>query len=195
MSRDLAPRARRPLWARMLGASLLVADTYEEVEADRSALPQAFAVVLLACLASSVGFLIRLRLGHTLPPGSLPAPLQLGVIFLEPLVLWAIGSALAYMVGSSFFRGADTQTDYAEVLRTTGFAFTPAVLAGVAFVPPDALGLGILILARVWTLVACVVAIRQALDFDTLRAVGTFGVAAVLLWLILWGLSVAPFPV
>ena len=178
----------------MLGASLLLADAYEEVEADRSALPQAFAIVLLASVASAFGFWIRLQLGHTLPPGSLPLSLQLAVIFLEPLVLWTIGSAFAYMVGSSFFRGAETETDYAEVLRTTGFAFTPALLASVAFVPPDALGLGILIVARLWTLVACVVAIRQALDFNTPRAMGTFGVAALLLWLILWGLSVAPFP-
>ncbi len=43
-------------------------------------------------------------------------------------------------------------------------------------------------------LAAVVVAIRQALDFSTLRAIGTFGFAAVLLWLMVWGLSVAPLP-
>jgi len=188
------PTVRRSFVRRMIGASLLVADTYEEVEADRSALSQAFAIVLLACLAAGVGFWIRLQLGHTLPPDSLPLSLQLGVILVEPFVLWTVGSAFAYMVGSSFFRGTDTETDYLEVLRTTGFAFTPAMLAGAAFVPPDALGLGILVVARLWTLLACVIAIRQALDFDTPRAVGTFGIAALLLWLTLWGLSVAPFP-
>ena len=41
---------------------------------------------------------------------------------------------------------------------------------------------------------AVVVAIRQALDFTTPRAVGTFGAAALLLWLVLWGASVAPLP-
>jgi hypothetical protein len=38
------------------------------------------------------------------------------------------------------------------------------------------------------------VAVRQALDFTTGRAIGTFGVSAALLWLVLWGLSIAPVP-
>jgi hypothetical protein len=178
----------------MWRAALLDAETYEEIEADPAALSQALGIVVLASAAAVTGFGTRLALGHPLPPGSLPMPLQVTVIFLEPLVLWLAGSAFTYMVGSSFFRGAETETDYAEVLRTTGFAFTPALLAGLAFLPPDALGLGVLGVARVWTLLACVIAIRQALDFTTARAVGTFGVAGVLLWLVLWGLSIAPFP-
>lgn len=185
---------RQSFGARMLWASLLHADTYEEVEADRSSIGQALVIVLLASVASALGFWLRVQLGHDLPPGALPLPLQLGVIFLEPLVLWSIGSAFAYMVGSSFFRGRETETDYAEVLRTTGFAFTPALLAVLAFVPPDPVGFAALIVSRTWTLVACVIAIRQALDFDTPRAIGTFGLAALLLWLVIWGLSVAPFP-
>jgi len=194
MSSPETPTPRTSFGMRMWRATLLHADTYEEVEADRGALGQAAAIVLLASVAATGGFALRLALGHPLPPGSLPLPMQIAVIFLEPPVLWAAGSAFAYMVGASFFRTADTETDYAEVLRTTGFAFTPAMLAGLAFVPPDALGLGVLGLARLWTLAASVVAIRQALDFTTARAIGTFGVAAVLLWLVLWGLSIAPFP-
>jgi hypothetical protein len=179
----------------MLRTALLHADTYEEVEADRSSLGQAGLIVALACVASAVGFWLRLETGHSLPPDSLPIPLQLTVIFLEPMILWTVGSAFAFMVGASFFRGPETETDYAEVLRTTGFAFTPTFFASLAFLPPDALGLGILGVARLWTLVACVVAVRQALDFTTGRAVGTFGISALLIWLTLWGLSVAPVPV
>ena len=41
---------------------------------------------------------MRLDLGHTLPPGSLPLPLQLAVIALEPIVLWLGVSAFAYML-------------------------------------------------------------------------------------------------
>jgi hypothetical protein len=187
-----APRTTFPL--RMWRAARLHADTYEEVEADPASIWQATAIVLLACLAAVAGFWLRLKTGHELPPGSLPLGLQLAVIFVEPLVLWTVGSAFTYMVGSSFFRGSETETDYLEVLRTTGFAFTPALLVALAFLPPDALGLGLLGAARFWTLVACVVAVRQALDFTTARAVGTVGVAALLLWLVIWGLSVAPVP-
>ena len=194
MSTTATAARRTPFVSRLWRASLLRAEAYEEVEADPASIVQAAAVVLLACVASATGFWLRLSLGHALPPGALPLPLQLTVIFLEPLVLWGAGSAFAYMVGASFFRGRHTQTDYVEVLRTTGFAFAPALLAVFAFVPPDPVGFAVLGLARLWTLAACVVAIRQALDFDTLRAVGTFGTAALLLWLVLWGLSVAPLP-
>ena len=50
------------------------------------------------------------------------------------------------------------------------------------------------LLAWLWMVVCGVVAIRQALDFTTGRAIGTFGSAALLLWLIVWGLSVVPLP-
>lgn len=194
MSDAASVPARTSFLLRMGRAARLHADTYEEVEADRSAIGQAFIVVLLASVASTAGFWLRLKLGHALPPGALPLPLQLTLIFLEPLVLWLAGSAFAFMVGASFFRHRETETDYPEVLRTVGFAFTPALLAVFAFVPPDPVGFAVLAIARLWTLMACIVAIRQALDFDTLRAVGTFGVSGVMLWLVLWGLSVAPFP-
>jgi hypothetical protein len=54
--------------------------------------------------------------------------------------------------------------------------------------------MGIDLVARLWVFVAVVVALRQALDYTTLRAVGTFGTAALLVFLVLWGLAVAPLP-
>jgi hypothetical protein len=179
------------LLRRMLGAARLHADTYEEVEADPSAIGQAGFVVVCACAVVGLATWIEAtRLG--LAPDRIA--LQVVAALLEPLALWVGGSAVAYMVGASFFRGPETETDFAEVLRTTGFAFTPALLRLLIFVPPPALGLGIDLLARVWTFVAVVIAIRQALDFTTLRAVGTFGVAALMLWLLAWGTTSAPLP-
>jgi hypothetical protein len=98
------------------------------------------------------------------------------------------------MVGAGFFRGPSTQTDFSEVLRTTGFAFTTALLRVFVFAPPTALGPSLDLAGRLWTFVSVVVAIRQALDVTTLRAVGSFGAAALMLWLMLWGASVAPLP-
>ena len=64
---------------------------------------------------------------------------------------------------------------------------------------PDAtlalLGLALLLGIRLWILVAAVVALRQALDFTTLRAIGTFCSGVVLMWLLLWGLSVVELPI
>jgi hypothetical protein len=176
---------------RMLWAALLHADTYEEVEADRRSIGQAALVVLAGCAMIGVA-----RYLQATEVGVAEERLALQVVLsvLEPLVLWIGGSAAAFMVGATFFRGPETETDFAEVLRTTGFAFTPALLRILVLLPPPELGLGLDLFARAWVFVAVVVAIRQALDFTTLRAVGTFGVAAVLLWLVLWGASVVPLP-
>ena len=96
------------------------------------------------------------------------------------------------MVGATIFRGPETQTDYAEVLRTTGFAFTPGLLRVFAFVPPpEVAGLAITMVADAWVLVAAIVAVRQALDFTTLRAVGTFGAAYMILWYLMLGALVS----
>ena len=165
---------------RMWGAARLDADTYEEVEADRGSLRQAAVVVVAAALAIGAVRWVQ------------AAGVALSV--LEPLVLWVGGSAVALMVGATFFRGPETESDFAEVLRTTGFAFTPALLRGLGALPPPVLGLAIDFAVRVWVMVAVVIALRQALDFTTVRAIGTFGTTAVLLYLILWGLTVAPLP-
>jgi len=176
---------------RMLRAAALHAATYEEIEADRSSIWQATLVVLGACAAIGVARYVQSS-GVGLPAS--PLVLQVTLSIVEPLVLWVGGSAFVFMVGASFFRGPDTETDFPEVLRTTGFAFTPALLRIFAIAQPPWLGLGIDLIARVWVFIAFVVAVRQALDFTTGRAIGTFGLATLLLWLMLWGLSGAPLP-
>jgi len=176
---------------RMLRAACLHAYTYEEVEADKHSIGQATFIVFMACAAIGAARYIQSS-GAGVPVN--PLVLQVALSVLEPLVLWIGGSALSFMVGATFFRGPETETDFMELLRTTGFAFTPALLRIFAILPPPALGLGIDLIARAWVFAAVVVAIRQALDFTTPRAIATFGTASLLLWLLLWGLSVAPVP-
>ena len=169
----------RSLPRRMLRAALLESALYEEVEAERRSIGQAFVVVLLASGAGVLGAWW----------GAYP-PLRLALEALEPIVFWLGASLFAYMAGATFFRGPHTQTDYAEVLRTTGFAFTPGLLRVLGGLPAiDAVGLHLptTLLADAWIAVASIIAVRQALDFSTARAIGTFGVAYLLLWLLLAG--------
>lgn len=180
------------LGRRLLGAALLRAETYEEVEADPSSLPQAALIVAAACAAIALATFLGDRAAGVAGPR---LALQVAIAALVPAVGWLAGSALAYMVGASFLRGPETVTDYREVLRTTGFAFAPGLLRALACLPPVALGLAIDYAASLWVLCAGVVAVRQALDFSTRAAVATCLAAAVLLWLLVWGLSVAPLPV
>jgi len=180
---------------RLLRTARLEADAFEEVEADPTALGQASLVVLAASLASASAAGLRIALGRPFAQDALPTGALVTILALEPIVIWSVGAAFAYMVGATFLRGPETETDYREVLRTTGFAFAPAVLFPLAALLPDPFGLGLAVLARLWILTACVVAVRQALDFTTLRALGTYGAAALLMWLLLWGLAVVPVPV
>ena len=179
------------LLRRMAGASRLHADTYEEVEADGSSIRQALLLVALASVSNGAGAAALFsRAGFD----GRQLAFQVTISVLLPSVVWVGGSAFSYMTGASFFRGPETQTDFAEVLRTTGFAFAPGLLLCASAIPPDTLGIVLAWAVRLWVLIAAVVAIRQALDFTTLRAVGTFGSAAALLWLLLWGLAAAPLP-
>jgi hypothetical protein len=170
----------------MLRAALLESALYEEVEAERRSLGQAFLVVLLASAAGALGAWW----------GGYP-PLRVALEAIEPVVFWLGASLFTYMVGATFFRAIHTQTDYAEVLRTTGFAFAPGLLRVLGGLPAvDLAGLHVpaTILADLWVVVASVIAVRAALDFGTVRAIATFGVAYLLLWLLLAGaLITLPF--
>ena len=169
----------RSLPRRMLRAAMLESALYEEVEAERRSIGQALLVVLLASAAGALGAWLAGR-----------PPLRLVLEAIEPTVFWVGASLFAYMAGATFFRGPETQTDYAEVLRTTGFAFSPGLLRVLGALPAiDAAGLHVppALLADVWVALASIVAVRQALDFTTARAIGTFGVAYLMLWLLLAG--------
>ena len=63
------------------------------------------------------------------------------------------------------------RADIGELLRTTGFAASPGLLRVLGFVPE--LGFWILVGVSVWIFMAMVIAVRQALDYESLeRAVG-----------------------
>ena len=182
---------RRGFGQRLWGTLRLRAEAYEEVEADPSSIGQATLLVALASLAGGAGTALRLSAAGVEPRR---LALQTAVSLVLPLLVWIGGSAFAYMTGATFFRSETTRTDFREVLRTTGFAFGPGALLAAQALPSAALGLGISWLGVLWTLAGGVVAIRQALDFTTLRALATFGSAALLLWVLVWGLVVVPLP-
>lgn len=140
---------------RMRGAALLDIPTYEAVEHDTTATGQAAVVVALAAIAAAVGNLFR------------GGPGLIGAL-VGYLVGWIAWSGITYVVGTRIFGGTAT---WGELLRTLGFAQAPGVLLVAAIIP----GLGILVKVAVgiWLLVTGLVAIRQALDVTTGKAVLT----------------------
>jgi hypothetical protein len=147
--------ARRGIVDRMIGAARLDVDTFEEVESDYNATGQAALVVTMVAIASAIGGLNQG--GRGIIGGVLVA-----------VVGWLLWSAITYVIGDKVFGGTAT---WGELLRTLGFAQAPGVLLVLGIIP----GLGGLIgmVVGIWMLVAGIIAIRQALDFTTGRAILT----------------------
>ena len=140
---------------RMRGAALLDVNTYEAVEADRNATGQAFVVVVIVAICQGIGAYEGGAVG-----------IIAGVM--GAILGWLLWSGVTMLVGTKLFGGT---ADWGELLRTLGFAQAPGVLAVMGVVALLRLPLGLLI--PLWQLVTGIVAIRQALDFGTGKAVLT----------------------
>ena len=144
---------------RMIRAAKLDVDLYEEVEADKGALPQAMGVVVLASLAAGIGQIFR--------DGS--TGLILGTI--SALAGWYIWAYTTYFIGTRFFPEPQTEADHGQLLRAMGFASSPGLLRIFGIIP--ILGVLVVAISSIWMLAATIIAVRQALDYNnTLRAVG-----------------------
>lgn len=150
---------------------------FEEVEHDLAATPQALTVVVIVSIASGVAGVIGSVLGGH--PGQAVSQLVFGIV--GGIVSWVVWSLIAYFIGTRVFSGTATP---GELLRTLGFAYSPSVLQFFSFIP--VLGGLISIVAAIWTLIAGVIAVRQALDFDTGKAIAT----VILGWLAVLFISV-----
>ena len=154
---------------RMIRAARLDAGVYEELEADRSATSQAATAVGIVAVCNGVGAALAAQ--FIARPEGVPGPNPIlalvgGVV--GALLGWLIWSYVTYFVGTRFFGGTATP---GELLRTIGFAQSPGVLNLLSFIP--VVGGIIALVTGIWALVAGIVAVRQALDFDTGKAILT----------------------
>lgn len=164
--------ASRGMVERMIGAARLDPEVYEEVEADRSATRQAATVVVIVAAAGGLGAIAFGGIG--------------GFIFgiVSGLVQWAVWAGITYWVGTTLFRTPATRADWGELARTTGFAQSPGVLRVFGVIP--VIGPVIFAVVGFWQLAAMVIAVRQALDYEsTWRAVGVVLVGYIPLVIIL----------
>jgi hypothetical protein len=81
---------------------------------------------------------------------------------------WLLWAGITYLIGTKIFAGTAT---WGELLRTLGFAQAPGILYLAALLP--ILGGTVRFVVGIWMLVAGVIAVRQALDFSTGKAVMT----------------------
>ena len=164
---------------RMIRAAKLDSSLYEEVEKDTNATNQAVLVVVLASVCSGIGAALAGQMTGGM--SGLVVGLVMGVI--SALVGWFIWSFITYFIGTRVFKGPQTEATYGQLLRCIGFSDTPQILGILSFVP--VLGWAISFLAALWSLVAMVIGVRQALDFSTGRAIATCIVGFIVLVVVL----------
>ena len=146
---------------RMIGAARLNVDTYEDVEHDSGATLQAMLVVVLVSIASVVGQLIG---GTDAGVGWI---IVSGII--RGVVSWALWALFAWLIGATLLKTAQTEANWGQLARCTGFAQAPGILNVFFFIP--ILGTIIYLVALVWTIMCMIVAVRQSLDYtSSLRA-------------------------
>ena len=154
---------------RMIRAAKLEVSLYEEVEADRDATGQALSVVVLSSLAAGVGALSKIGM------------IGLVVGTFAALAGWFVWAFLTYWIGTRVLPEPQTQANLGQLLRTTGFSSSPGLLRIFGLIP--GLWGPLILVTALWMLVAMVIAVRQALDYQsTFRAVGV----CLLGWLLQW---------
>ena len=153
--------------SRMVRASRLDSELYEEVEADKGSLGQATAVVVLSSLAAGIGNIQSGGMAMLLASTG------------GALAGWYIWAFITYLIGTRLLPEPQTQADHKELLRTTGFAAAPGLVRVFGLVPGfTSIAFTV---AAIWMLIAMVISVRQALDYtSTWRAWAVCGVG----WLV-----------
>ena len=144
---------------RVVRAAKLDINLYEEVEADKGAMGQAMGVVLLSSIAAGIGSIGTIGVKGII----------IGAI--TALIAWYVWAYITYFIGAKILPEPQTKADHGELLRTIGFSSSPGLIRILAIIPGIS---GIIFaIASIWMLTAMVIAVRQALDYQsTLRAVG-----------------------
>lgn len=150
---------------RIMRVLRLDAPVFSEIAKDPAATGQAGIIVVAVSLLSGIGSGIR---GHFF--SSLVWELIAGVVL--GWVLWAV---ITYFVGTSLFGG---KTTVEEMLRVLGYASAPRLLGFFGFIPCVG-GLASLV-GGILALVAGFIAVREAMQFDTGKAV----ITVVIGWLV-----------
>jgi hypothetical protein len=162
---------------RLLGVALFRAPAYRQVADDPAATRSALAIVLL--VTALVGFVSGMTSesmpvnGRPLLPGPIHGVARMLVELGAGLVSWRISGAVGALVARALFHG---RTDSSEMLRVLGYAS----VFRLGWLIPHGYALSWLLSA-----VGTVIAMREAAEFDTPKAV----ITAAITWAVAFAVS------
>ena len=159
------------LGERMAGAMKADVKTFQEIEADPTAMGQAVTVIVIAGVASIIGNVWRLGVAA-------------GVMTLiANLIGYALWTLLVVLIGTKVMPEPTTKADFNEAFRVIGFTAAPGIFNVLAIIP--FLGPLISFVVWIWMVVIGVVAVREVLDYsNTGRAIIVCLLAAVICWVV-----------
>lgn len=149
---------------------------FSEIANDPAATSQAGIIVVAVSLLSGIGAGLRGQFFSRLA-WELIAGLVLG---------WLLWAVVTYFIGTSLFGGKATVE---EMLRVLGYASAPRLLGFFAFI--RCLGGLAALIGAVLALVAGIIAVREAMEFDTGKAV----ITVVIGWLVFLVLTTLLAPI
>ena len=156
---------------RMTGAMQADVKTFQEIEADPTAIGQAVTVIVIAGIASLIGNVWRIGISGGL------------MMLIANLCGYALWALLVVLIGTKLMPEPTTKADFNEGFRVIGFTAAPGVFNVLAIIP--FLGPLISFVIWIWMVVVGVVAVREVLDYsNTGRAIIVCLIAAVVCWII-----------
>jgi hypothetical protein len=155
----------------MVGAMKADVKTFQEIEADPTAIGQAVTVIVIAGVASLIGNVFR-------------SGVFIGMMMLVmSLLSYALWSLLVVLIGTKLMPEPTTKADFNEAFRVVGFTASPGVFNILAIVP--FLGPLISLVISLWMIVIGVIAVREVLDYsNTGRAIIVCLIAMVVVWIV-----------
>jgi Yip1 domain len=156
---------------RMTGAMKADVKTFQEIEADPTAIGQAVTVIVIAGIASLIGNVWRIGISGGL------------MMLIANLCGYALWALLVVLIGTKLMPEPATKADFNEGFRVIGFTAAPGVFNVLAIIP--FLGPLISFVIWIWMVVVGVVAVREVLDYsNTGRAIIVCLIAAVICWIV-----------
>ena len=155
-------------------AAKLDASLYDEVMADTKAMTQAMIVVFLYGAAVAYG-----TFGRTGVTGIN------GAIFIT-LIGWYVWAFTTYIVGVRLFPETQTTADRKAFMRAMAFAGSPGWLRLLGLIP--GLSGAIFVGVSVWMVVAAVVAVKKALNYESTQRAAAITVICWILSTLIQGL-------
>ncbi len=150
---------------RLIGVATLKAPIYREIADDTTATSQAaIVVVVMALIGGVIGAAILGAVGASLPQGAATgSPVAFAIrTIINTIISWLIGAWVFAFVSRTFFGG---KTNTLEMARVFGFSQIFALLNIVPCIGT--------IVALILSVVAAIIGIREASEFDTNKAVMT----------------------